>query len=112
MTKIIEELRKLHGAEGEDTNDEYFEIDDILDAYKPEGYTSKVVDTIFEEGGRWSNYETKIFEVVEGDETAYFELFREVPASETQEGQDSQWSFGEVEPKEVTVIQYVAKEGR
>lgn len=112
MTTVIEKLVALNGSEGSDTNDKYNEIDDILDVYKPEGYASEVVSETFEEGGRWSNYETKVFRVDEAGVSAYFELFTEVPASESQDGQDCSWGFREVEPKEVTVIQYVTKEGR
>ena len=112
MTNVIEELRKHNGASGDDTDDQFNEIDEILDAYKPEGYTVEEVYEEFEEAGRWSNYKTKVYRVDESSVTAYFELWEEVPATEMQDGQDCSWGFNEVEPKEVTVIKYVAKEGR
>lgn len=107
---VIEKLRSFHGANGLQ-DDIYYEIDDLLDVYKPVGYTSKEIETEFEEGGRWSNWKTVIYKVTENGTEAYFSFGQEVPASECQEGMDLSYDFVEVIPKEVTVIQYVVKKG-
>lgn len=107
----IETLRKYHGAEGAGRNDTYYEINELFDVYKPEGYSLNEVDSTFEEGGRWTNFVTVVTQVTEDSgETAYFQLCKEVPATEMQDGSDCYYSFSEVVPKEVTVIQYVTKE--
>lgn len=108
MTKVIEMLRGLNGTEGENWDEKRETIDSLLNPYKKD-HTSKVVHSEFEEGGRWYNVETNVYEVKEGEEVAYFEFWNEVPASEVQEGMDLSYGFYEVEPKEVTVIKYVAK---
>ncbi len=105
---IIEKLRELCGGNGH-IDETFHEIDGILDAYKPNGYTAKDIKTEFDEGGRWSNWKTTIYKVTEGDDEAYFSFDREVPATECQEGMDLSYSFYEVVPQEVTIIQYVAK---
>lgn len=107
---IIEKLRSFHGENG-DQNDIYNEVDGILDACKPTGYSVMKVKTELEEGGRWSNWKTTVYKVTENGKEAYFSFDREIPASECQEGMDLSYSFVEVIPKEVTVIQYVVKEG-
>jgi len=104
---IIETLRKFDGTEGDTRDEEYEEIDVVLDAYKPKGYSVKTVDSEFEDGGRWTNTKSEVYEVTEGDNTAYFRLWREVPATEMQEGGDFSFGFDEVRPQEVTVIKYV-----
>ncbi|MBX6360525.1 MAG: hypothetical protein IRZ03_10660 [Acidobacterium ailaaui] len=110
MKNVIEILRKHNGAEGENYDEVRKEIESIIDVYKPEGYTVEEVHSEFEEGGRWTNVSTKVYKIEQNGEVAYFELWREVPASEIQEGMDLSWGFNEVVPKEVTVIQYVHKE--
>ena len=107
---IIEKLRSFHKANGLQ-DDVYREIDGILGAYKPDGYAAKDIKTEFEEGGRWSNWKNTIYKVTEGNEEAYFSFDQEIPASETQEGIDLSYSFYEVVPQEVTVIQYIVKRG-
>lgn len=63
----------------------------------------------FEDGGRWSNYETSVYEVTDGKQVGYFRILKEVPATEMQEGGDFLWEFDEVEPFEVTTTQYRRK---
>ena len=109
MENVIKTLRELDGAEGYTWTDDREDIDFILDAYKPKGYSVEKVHKEFEDGGRWHNVETKIYKVEQDEEVAYFGLTHDVPASEAQEGMDLYWNFFEAEPKEVTVIQYVAK---
>lgn len=68
-----------------------------------------VVDKRFEDGGRWSNFETTIIKITEGEEVAYFLTTEERPATEQQEGGDFTFLFYEVEPIQVTVTQYQEK---
>jgi hypothetical protein len=111
MTNVIEKLRELSGIEGSVRDDEFDLLDAILIPFRPpQDYTVECVDRDFEEGGRWHNVESNVFKVEQNGEVAYFELWREVPATELQEGMDFAFGFYEVEPKEVTVIQYVRKE--
>jgi hypothetical protein len=110
MTNVIEKLRELSGTEGVNWDEAREEIDNIIGAYKPEGYTVEHVHHDFEEGGRWHNIETDVYKVEQNGEVAYFELWREVPATEFQEFMDLAYGFYEVVPKEVTVIKYVPKE--
>jgi len=107
---VIEKLRSFHGENGIQ-NDIYNEIDDILDAYKPAGYSVVKVKVELEEGSRWSNWKTTIYKVTENGEEAYFSFDQEVPATECQEDMDLSYSFHEVVPQEVTTIQYVVKKG-
>lgn len=110
MINVIEKLRELIGDdyEGNVRDEQSRNIRDILDAYKPKGYETKVVDESFEEGGRWSNYETEVYYVKQGDgKTAYFSVCREIPATEMQEGGDFSVYVREVVPKEVVKIEYV-----
>ncbi|MGF2820211.1 hypothetical protein ACQUF8_14655 [Bacillus subtilis] len=113
MRKIIEELRGYGDVDGIlecGSGDRTFRsINELLDVYKPEGYSSKEVRNAFEDCGDWSNYETSVYEVTEGEEIAYFELGVERPATEYQDGMDLSYHFREVIPQEVTVIKYVAK---
>lgn len=108
MSSIIEKLRGFDGTDGywryyygdEPSVAIAEDIDAIL-------YTSgKKVDSNFEEGGRWSNYERTVYEVREGDEVAYFEEVREVPGSESQDGMDLSYEFNEVFPHVVTTTIY------
>ncbi|WP_010495019.1 hypothetical protein [Paenibacillus elgii] len=115
---VIEKLRELStkvnvSKYGEvSVGDENWRaIDDILDVYKPEGYEVDEVQTEFDEGGRWTNVETVVYKVTENSGAeAYFRVWREVPATEMQDGGDFTFGIREVEPLEVTVLQYVAKE--
>lgn len=85
-------------------NDGYdaLETDDLI--WVIEG-NFKCVSEEFEEGGRWYNFQTYVFNI--GDR--YIEVIREVPASETQEGMDLSTSYAEVVPKEITKTIYVSK---
>ncbi|MGG3987446.1 hypothetical protein [Bacillus smithii] len=96
MKNVIEILRKLDGVEDVNYNKDYEEIENIIEAYKPEGYSIENVHNEFQDGGRWTNIESNV-------------LWREVPATELQDGMDLSWGFYEVIPKEVTVIKYVLK---
>lgn len=111
MGNVIGRLRELigDGYEGQARDDVHEEVGFILDRYKPEGYTTNCVDSTFEDGGRWTNFETNVHEITQGDEVAYFSICREVPATESQEGGDFMVSIEEVIPQEVTVIKYVSK---
>ncbi|WP_149093379.1 hypothetical protein [Paenibacillus terrae] len=113
MTDVIEKLRELESkvdaTRWPQVGDGiYEEINDILDAYKPEGYEVEEVSEKHGEGGRWTTTVTIVNKVTQADgKTAYFFLWRERPATEMQEGGDFSYTFGEVVPKEVTVIRYV-----
>jgi len=110
MDNVIEKLRELieDGYEGESGGEKHREIDDILDAYEPDGYEVEIVGTSYQEGGRWSNYEIEVNRVTQADgKIAYFSVRREVPATEMQEGGWFSVSIKEVVPKEVTVTKYV-----
>lgn len=103
----IAELRKMAGTSGywgcfapEKDREIYEAIECTLDC---EGVQ---VSSDFEEGGRWSNYETKVYRFKEGEEVAFFELMREVPATESQDGGDHTFEFYEVKPKEVKITRY------
>lgn len=104
MGQFIEKLRAEVGFDGYDYNKVIME--DLMDAYKPEGYEVEEVHEEFEDGGRWSNYRTTVYKVTEGDEVAYFSVCREEPATEMQDGGDFSLSFYEVQPKEKTIIVY------
>ncbi|MMZ45517.1 hypothetical protein D1872_71180 [compost metagenome] len=112
MENVIEKLRELESkvdatrwSQVGDGN--YEEINDILDAYKPKGYEVEEVSEKHGEGGRWTTTVTTVNKVTQTDgKVAYFSLWRERPATEMQEGMDFAYSFGEVIPKEVTVIRY------
>lgn len=107
---VIDLLRNYCGADGEVGDNTFRVISDVIHAYKPKGYVVEDVENSFEEGGRWSNYETTVYKVEENKVTAYFRMTEEIPATEMQEGGYFDYSFDEVEPKEVTVIKYVKKE--
>ena len=120
---VIAKLRKFGKIYSEDKyEDNRFDAIywGILERYRPEGYSVKVVDENFEkvvdedfedfeDDGRWSIYESKVYKVEENGEVAYFKLRQEEPATEIQEGMPCFWSFYEVVPKEVTVIKYEPK---
>lgn len=65
-----------------------------------------IVQSEFEEGGRWSNFETEVYMLESEEETAYFKVVREVPATEVQEGMDLDFEVHEVYPVERTIIVY------
>lgn len=112
MTNVIKKLRELSGIVGLVRDDEFDLLDDILNPFRsPQDYTVERVDSDFEEGGRWYNIESNVYKVEQNGEVAYFELQREVPATEFQEGMDLSYGFYEVVPQEVTVIKYVPKRG-
>lgn len=102
---LIEKLREV-GSFTVDTS--YYRRDDEnRELYEELVYGGgKRVHSEFENGGRWSNYETKVYKVTEGEETAYFEVFEEVPATESQEGGDYEADVYEVTPYEVMVVKY------
>lgn len=103
---VIEKLRQFHDIEGEVGDDDY---EKILNTLWADEASTEEVDSRFEEGGRWSNYETNIYKIESDGEVVYFELWREVPATEMQEGGDFSYGFYEVVPIEVTVIEYLHK---
>lgn len=107
MENVIEKLRNLIGEEyeGEAWDETHEEVDAILTC-KPEGYTSEHVSTTFEDGGRWTNWETDVYRVEQCGRVAHFSVCREVPATECQDGGDFAVNITEVVPQEVTVIQY------
>jgi hypothetical protein len=106
---VIEKLRELVGAEyeGEAWDEIHEEVDSILDAYKPAGYASKHVSESCEDGGRWTNYKTDVYRVEQDGKVAHFSVWREVPATEMQDGGDFAVTITEVVPREVTAIKYV-----
>ncbi|WP_338532614.1 hypothetical protein RBB83_17395 [Paenibacillus peoriae] len=111
MENVIEKLRELIGNEyeGEAWDETHEEVDTILDRYKPVGYVSEKIDSSFEDGGRWTNYQTDVYRITQDDgKVAYFSVWREVPATEIQDGGDFSVSIEEVVPQEITVIQYVS----
>ena len=105
-TNFIEQLRKYDGFYGTGgyygRSEEVDEIDNLLYDAK-----AKKVHSEFEDGGRWSNYETTVHKVEENGKVAYFSICAEKPATEMQDGGEFSYEFNEVVPKEVTVIQYV-----
>ena len=108
MANVIEQLRKFDGHDGYWRyygSSEETETPEIIEDLLYDAKTTKV-DSSFEEGGRWSNYETTIHKVEEGGEVAYFEEIREVPASESQDGMDLTYQFNEVYPHVVTTTVY------
>ena len=114
MGKFIEKLRELNGWDSSEHNYEYNELiqDELMDAWDTEGYTVEQVHEEFEDGGRWTNYRTRVYKVTEYDnngeidEVAYFSVWQEEPATEMQWGGDFSLTFSEVKPVEKTVIVY------
>lgn len=107
---VIEKIRELIGDEyeGQAWDEVHEEVDAILDTYNPRGYSVECVDEEFEEGGRWTNYKTNIYRVEQDGQVAHFSIWREVPATECQDGGDFMVAIEEVVPEEVTVIRYVS----
>jgi len=107
---VIEKIRGLIGDEyeGQAWDEVHEEVDAILDRFNPQGYSTKCVSEEFEDGGRWTNYKTNVYEVVEDDgKTACFSVWREVPATECQDGGDFMVSITEVVPQPVVTMKYV-----
>lgn len=83
-------MNDLFGKTKEDFEKEIEEMPvsekaEIIDSY------GKVVDESFEDGGRWSNYQTKVYRFWHESEHVYISVTEEVPATEMQDGGD----FGE-----------------
>lgn len=95
--------------EGSVDDDNYNKIVEIIKKYNPKGYSIEKAHHEFEAGGRWSNFESNVYEIKCNEDVAFFELVEEVPASEVQDGMDLSYDFWEVEPKEVTTVIYVVK---
>jgi hypothetical protein len=83
---------------------------DGVGSYNIEEYFSEkfdidltLIDTEFEEGGRWYNWQTKTYQI--GEE--FYQLCEQVPATENQEGSEYgvEWAR-QVEPKQVIRIEY------
>lgn len=97
---------KVFGKSREDFEKEVAEMSagervEMLDSY------GKVVDESFEDGGRWSNYRTRVFRFWHNSKHIYVSVSEEVPATEMQDGGD----FGDPEieqvyPKEVKTTVY------
>lgn len=115
MSGVIELLRKFVGNQGEVWDEAYEDIDVAFDGYLNgrDGiapYSSSKVDETFEDGGRWTNYRTTVWKIEEeSGSVAYFSLWRELPATEIQDGGDFSYELDEVVPREVTVTRYVTK---
>ncbi|MFJ7665368.1 hypothetical protein ACIQXW_23700 [Lysinibacillus sp. NPDC097162] len=104
-TNFIEQLRKYDGFDGMTGYGRSEEVDEI-EGLLYDAKSTKVYKE-YEDGGRWTNYETTVHKIEENGKVAYFEISREVPATEMQEGGEFSYSFNEVVPEEVTVIKYV-----
>lgn len=66
----------------------------------------KLVDEEFEDGGRWSNYRTRVFNFWH-DGPVYVSVSEEVPATEMQEGSDfEEPEIEQVYPHKVETIVY------
>ena len=63
-----------------------------------------VTDTKIEDKSRWSIYISCVYK--QKSTGKFFEAYWGEGATEQQEGQDEDWSFTEVEPKEVTITVY------
>lgn len=114
MQNIIEKLRELETKVDAKSwplvgDENWREIDEILDAYKPEGYEIEEVYEEHSEGGRWTTAVETVYKISQDDgKVAHFRLYRERPATEMQEGGDFTFGFCEVVPRPVTVVQYFA----
>lgn len=106
--KVIERLRELiarlnGGGDRDELWDEYDEATELLNEAGHEE------DSSFEEGSRWSNHRVTVYSVGGGDAKTYFRLTDEIPASEMQEGMPLSFWLEEVEPVEVTTIEWREK---
>lgn len=63
-----------------------------------------VTDTKIEDKSRWSIYKSCVYK--QKSTGKFFEAYWGEGATEQQEGQNEDWSFTEVEPKEVTITVY------
>lgn len=63
-----------------------------------------VTETSIEDQSRWSIYKSCVYK--QKSTGKFFEAYWCEGATEYQEGQNEDWSFTEVEPKEVTTIVY------
>lgn len=107
---VIEKIRELIGDEyeGSPWDEVHEEVGALLSPRRSDSHKVKCVHEEFEDGGRWSNYQTKIYEVVEdGGKAAYFSVWREVPATEMQDGMDLALAIEEVVPQLVMTTEYV-----
>lgn len=69
-----------------------------------------VTDVTLEDQTRWSVYKSCVFK--QKSTGKFFEAYWGEGATEYQEGQNEDWSFTEVEPKEVKTIVYtMVKDG-
>jgi hypothetical protein len=73
-----------------------------------------LVDEDFEDGGRWSNYRTRVYSFWHNSETIYVSVSDEVPATEIQDGGDfMEPEIAQVYPKKVeTTIYITTKEAK
>lgn len=63
-----------------------------------------ITPVVIEDQSRWSVYKSQVYK--QKSTGKFFEAYWGEGATEQQEGQGEDWSFTEVEPKEVTIIQY------
>lgn len=68
-----------------------------------------VTDTVIEDKSRWSIYKSCVYK--QKSTGKFFEAYWGEGATEYQEGQNEDWSFTEVEPKEVIQVVYSAVKG-
>lgn len=68
-----------------------------------------VTDIKIEDQSRWSIYKSCVYK--QKSTGKFFEAYWGEGATEMQDGQDEDWSFTEVEPKEVTTIVYSTVSG-
>lgn len=99
---------KVFGKTKEEWEKEVSELSAVDRADVLENNGSEV-HSEYEDGGRWSNYETKVYRFWHNSESVYYQISKEVPATEMQDGGD----FGDPEitqvyPKEVTTTIYVS----
>lgn len=104
---VIQQLREIGHFDG--SKGWYSERDPKLETIEVLFSKGDLVHTEFEEGGRWSNFETKVRKFEVDGEVAYFQTVDEVPATESQEGMDCMFEFFEVTPYQVTVTKYSPK---
>lgn len=68
-----------------------------------------VTETKIEDKSRWSIYKSCVYK--QKSTGKFFEAYWGQGATEYQEGQNEDWSFTEVEPKEVIQVVYSAVKG-
>lgn len=110
---IVEKLREYQTTcERINKSTKFKNITDIIYNRKPKGYTVKGVLNRYQPSGTWSSYDIWVYEVECGGKHAYFELYKEIPAVNTQylhERNDFVFGFYEVIPKSVVSIEYIKK---